>query len=316
MLDLLGLTINEQSAAKRAFAGPQVTALSSATMAVFWILLAVYAVARVLSVYPGRVPLVAVIALHVLAPGIFSIIHGSSLYRLKDALSFALLYLLVGNSFETLGVATGFPFGSYYFTDVMGPKLFHVPILLGLAYVGIGYISWTLALLILKETRGQLAGATIFTVPVVASFIMVAWDFSTDAVWSTLVHCWICPKGGAFFGVPVSNFLGWYFTVYVFYQLFALYLSRQSLEPNPLPRSFWRMPILFYTVCAAGNVLLAIPSRGGAVVSDPSGTQWKVSDITSASALAAIFTMGAFALIAWIRAGKNTIGNQQSALPN
>ena len=290
---------------KQALAQPELARASGATLSVFWTLLAVYAVARVLSVYPGRVPLVAVIALHVLAPGISAILHGSVLYRLKGAVIFALMYLIVGNSFENLGVATGFPFGSYYFTDVMGPKLFHVPILLGLAYVGIGYISWTLALLILGKTSSRISGAAIFTVPLVASFIMVAWDFSTDAVWSTLVHCWIWPKGGAFFGVPVSNFLGWYLTVYVFYQLFAMYLSRQSLESALLPPIFWRIPILFYAVCAAGNVLLAIPSRGGAVVSDPSGTQWRVSDITSASALAAIFTMGAFAVIAWIRTPGN-----------
>lgn len=278
-------------------------------MPVFWTLLGVYAVARVLTVFPDRFPMLAIIALHVVVPLVAALIHGSILYRVRGALVFALLFLIVGNVFENLSVATGFPFGHYSFTQVMGPKLLQVPIMLGLAYLGIGYMSWTLALVILGETRSRLHGSSVLTVPLAAGFIMVAWDFSTDAVWSTLVHCWIWPKGGAFFGVPVSNFLGWYLTVYVFYQLFALYLGRQSLEPTPLPRSFWRMPILFYAVCATGNVLLAIPSRGGTVVSDPSGTQWRVSDITSASALAAIFTMGAFAATAWIRTEKNTIGN-------
>jgi putative membrane protein len=46
---------------------------------------------------------------------------------------------------------------------------------------------------------------------------MVAWDLSMDPVWSTVMHSWIWLQGGAYFGVPVSNFLGWYLTVYVIY---------------------------------------------------------------------------------------------------
>jgi len=41
---------------------------------------------------------------------------------------------------SNLGVRTGFPFGHYSFTNLMGPKLFAVPILLGLAYVGMAYM--------------------------------------------------------------------------------------------------------------------------------------------------------------------------------
>jgi len=300
------LTVNEQAAAKRALAMPEPPALWPGAVPVFWALLAVYAVARVLTVFPGRVPMLVVIALHVLPPGIFAIIHGSIVYRLRGAVVFALLCLLVGNIFENLGVSTGFPFGHYYFTGVMGPKLFHVPVLLGGAYLGMGYISWTLALLISGETRSHLAGSSVFAVPLVASFIMVAWDFSTDPVWSTVLRCWIWRDGGAYFGVPVSNFFGWYLTVYVFYQLFALWLRRQTVQSIPLSSGFWRVAVLFYAVCAAGNVLLAILSQGASIVSDPAGTRWKVSDITNACAVAAVFTMGAFAVMAWIKTSRLT----------
>jgi len=101
--------------------------------------------------------------------------------------------------------------------------------------------------------------------------------------------------------VPVSNFLGWYLTVYVFYQLFALYLRRRSTNPDVLPPGYWKLAVLFYAVSAAGNILLAIPRAGPSVVSDPTGAQWRVSDITATCALVSIFTMGAFALLAWLR---------------
>src|SRR5215469_5751929 len=47
----------------------------------FWTLLAIYALARVLQVYSGSVPMLSVVALHVLPPAIFAVIHGARGYR-------------------------------------------------------------------------------------------------------------------------------------------------------------------------------------------------------------------------------------------
>jgi uncharacterized membrane protein len=265
-----------------------------------WVLLVLYAVARVLQVFPGKVPMLAVVALHVVPPAVFALIHGAMLYRTRGILTFFAICLMIGNIFENVGVRTGFPFGHYYFTDLMGPKLFVVPIQLGLAYLGMAYLSWTLARLILGNMRSPLVGSRVATLPVVAAFIMVAWDFSQDPVWSTILHLWIWRQGGVYFGVPVSNFLGWYLTVYVFYQFFALYLRGRSTNPNPLPPCYWHLAVLFYAVSAAGNILPAIPSAGFSVVSDPTGAQWRVSNITGTCALTSIFTMGAFAVQAWV----------------
>lgn len=93
--------------------------------------------------------------------------------------------------------------------------------------------------------------------------------------------------------------MGWFLNVYLIYQVFALYLRGRATET--MPRRYGQMAVLFYAVSAAGNVLLAIPHAGPAVVFDHSGRQWSVSHITGACALVSIFTMGAFALLVWIR---------------
>jgi uncharacterized membrane protein len=271
------------------------------TSFVLWALLMLYALARVLQIFPGQVPLVVVVGLHVLPPIVFALIHGAMFYRTRGILIFFAICLVVGNIFENVGVRTGFPFGSYYFADLMGPKLFAVPIQLGLAYLGMAYLSWTLARVILGNMRSPVTRSRVVTLPLIAAFIMVAWDFSQDPVWSTVLHLWIWRRGGAYFGVPVSNFLGWYLTVYVFYQLFGLYLRGQSTNPVPVPSSYWNVAILFYAVSAAGNILLVIPRPIVSVVSDPSGTQWRVSDITRTCAVVSVLTMGAFAALARVR---------------
>jgi len=179
--------------------------------------------------------------------------------------------------------------------------LWNVPILLGLAYVGMAYLSWTLACVILGGMKAPVVGSRVITIPLVAGFLMVAWDLSQDPIWATILRCWVWRNGGAYFGVPVSNFLGWYLTVYIFYQLFALYLRGRPPMPGPLSVSYWYQALIFYGVSAAGNFLLIIARPGLSGVSDATGKQWNVGDITGTCALVTLFTMGAFALLAWIR---------------
>lgn len=244
--------------------------------------------------------MLAMVALHVLPPLLFALIHGAQRYRPGGILVFLAMCLVIGNLFENLGVLTGFPYGRYHFTAVMGPKLFQVPILLGLAYIGMGYLSWTLGLVLTGDRDFRLRGSRLVTLPLIAAFVMVAWDLSMDPFWSNLAHSWTWHDGGAYFGVPVGNFFGWYLTVYLIYQSFALYLSRRSDVPPLMPSSHWRIAVLFYGVSALGNLFAAGPP-GVAEVSDAAGVHWKVSAILGASALISIFVMGAFTLLAWVR---------------
>src|ERR1700726_166123 len=236
------------------------------TVIAICLLLSLYAVARVFQILPSKLPMVAMVALHVLPLLVFALIHGAMSYRLHGILIFFAICFVVGNVFENLGVATGFPFGRYYFTGAMGPKLFQVPILLGLAYVGMGYLSWTLGRVILGNLRSPLAGARVIALPLVAAFIMVAWDFANDPVWANINRLWVWRHGGAYFGVPVTNFLGWYLVVYVIYQLFALYLRGRSPGAKPLPYGYWHWPVIFYALSAAGDILIVLPKPAASVV--------------------------------------------------
>lgn len=245
--------------------------------------------------------MLAVVALHVLPPALFALIHGAMFYRVRGILFFVALCLVIGNIFENLGVLTGFPYGRYYFTDLMGPKLFAVPVLLGLAYVGMAYLSWTLARITILRAGTPLVGARVVLVPLLAAFIMLAWDLAMDPVWGTVLHAWIWKQGGIYFGVPVSNFVGWYLTVYVIYQTFALYLRRWAVSVRQLPSGYWHLAIVFYAISAAGNLILAIPHNVPTIVSDAAGVQWKVTQVVGACVVVSVFVMGAFALLAWTR---------------
>jgi uncharacterized membrane protein len=267
-----------------------------------------YAVARVLQILPGKLPIAGVIALHVLPLLVFALIHGAMFYGRRGILIFFVISFIVGNVFENLGVATGFPFGRFYYTDAMGPKLFQVPILAGLAYAWMGYLSWTLGRVILGNLRSPLVGTRVITLPLVAAFIMIAWDLANDPVWANIDRLWVWQEGGAYFGVPLTNFLGLYWVYYLIHQSFAIYLRGRFPAANPLPAGYWRWAIIFYALCAAGGIIVVLPKRVSAVVFDPMGTPWNVSAITGTCALVSAFVMGAFAVIAWVRLSDQTSG--------
>jgi uncharacterized membrane protein len=264
-----------------------------------WVLLFLYVSAQFLRLFSEQVPSLLIVLLQVLPPVVFAFVHGRVVYRTGAIVVFIALCLGVGSLFESLSLRTGFPFGRYFFTGLMGPKLFQLPILLVFAYVGMGYLSWIVGMLILGSPARVLTGNKVLLQPLVASFVMVAWDLAMDPVWSNIDHAWVWRNGGAYYGVPLTNFFGWFLTVYVIYQAFAMYLRGRVF--TAAPRDYYPVGILFYAACAAGNVLLAIPSTAGLAVTDATGNTWQISHIVGISILVSVFVMGAFAFIAWAR---------------
>src|SRR5579871_1342624 len=187
-----------------------------------WLLIAIYVMVTIVrrSFAPNLLPVPITTALVTFVPLIFVLVHGSLSYRLRDLLVFAAITLVVSNIFENMSILTGFPFGHYYYTDTLGPKLFLVPVLIGPAYLSTGYLAWTIAGVILSATHSRLPGHLTFTVPLLAAFMMVSWDLSSDPINATIYRAWIWTDGGSYLGVPFSNFLGWLLTTFVFLQSF------------------------------------------------------------------------------------------------
>jgi len=289
-----------------------------------WTLVAVSTVATLVwRLVPDALPTLVSVMLVALLPFVFVFVHGSVNYRFRDVLVFAAITLVVSNIFENMSILTGFPFGHYYYTDGLGPKLFLVPILIGPAYLGTGYLAWTLARVILGATEQRLPGHFILTVPVLASFIMVSWDLAFDPIASTINHNWIWQQGGNYFGVPFSNFMGWFLTVFVFFQLFALYLrGRQNAcaQVQAVSRGYWLQAVVFYAVIALGTPLNMLTQTTNATIADAAGVLWRTQDIYVVTGLVWIFTMFAFTVLSLMKiaelpaAVRNTAAKSASAL--
>ena len=89
-----------------------------------WAMIALYGAGRVCQQYPGPVPTLLIVVLQVVPPAVFAWVHGRILYRVRGMVMFTACCMGVGGISESLSLRTGFPFGHYVFTDLMGPKIF------------------------------------------------------------------------------------------------------------------------------------------------------------------------------------------------
>ena len=255
----------------------------------------------VLSIFSTIFPNVTPIPIFIILLIAFTLIHGAKRYGWNGIVVFIVITLIVSNILENLSITTGFPFGHYYYTAALGPKLFLVPILIGPSYLSFGYLAWVLSTILVGEVRRKSTVFTTVAVSIVASFIMVVWDLSLDPSASTISHNWIWTQGGGYFGVPISNFLGWSFTVYVFFQLFALYLRQRGSDAlgRTMPTTRYLPLILLYLWTGFRFVLVYLLSAN-VQITDAVGQVWRTGDIYETSAIIAIYTMVFISILALV----------------
>lgn len=228
----------------------------------------------------------------------FTLLHGARRYGAGGIAAYFLVAVVVTNVFENLSIVTGFPFGAYHHTANMGPKLFHVPLIVGPIFAVAGYLAWVLAGILLGETAAGARRGVALARPLVAALVTTSWDLCVDAIGGTVNRDWVWAGGGGWFGVPWLNFFGWVLTTWVFFQLFAIYLARRAAAPRPVDdTAYWWQAVVFWALIAAQFPLLAVIGPDVSVT-DPAGTAWRTGHLFDAMAIASVFTMGFTALVA------------------
>lgn len=282
-----------------------------------WALIALYFVSTI--VFAGD-PLAATGILQL--TGILCLIlHGTIRYGWKGTLAFVIIAYVVSTIFEDLSIHTGFPFGNYHYDipvpDGSRPMRFidQVPVVVGPIYIAVGYLSWTIGSLILNHADRHLdEKINIFLLPIVSAFVMVQFDLVQDPSTSTFQGFWIWEDGGGFVGVPLVNFLGWYFTCYLFMQIFTIFLARNQklVKTSGLvnKKSFWMQPVIIYLLVAFSYVTQYIYNiNNNTEIIDMAGNVWTVSNLYETAVTVMLFTMLYSVVLATISLYKDVNGD-------
>jgi putative membrane protein len=173
-----------------------------------------------------------------------------------------LTWLLVGATFvvslvfESVGVATGLIYGPYHYTDKLGPAFLGlVPYLIPLAWFMMMYPAYLIAVRIIPDywKRWQWA----LGVAAVGALVMTAWDVAMDPFMSHIGH-WVWDVDGAYYGVPLQNYWGWWLTSFV---TLGLFVWAGRVKPGPHLRqeaAFDRLAVFSFALNALNSCLTDI----------------------------------------------------------
>ena len=259
-----------------------------------WVLIVIFLIVNILLIFSYKNPnLLAADSFLVTALlFIIAVVHGTKRYGKKNITVFFIITWAISFFFENLSIHTGFPFGFYHYSPSLG--LLTVPLIIIFGYFSVGYLSWTLSHVLTGQYLKKLDGKQIFVVPFIAAFIMVIWDLTIDPISSTLQGLWVWATPGAYFGVPISNFAGWFLVVFIFFQTFALYLSKYDLKPekalNIFNKPYWSEAAAVYGITGLGTIFSIF---------------YQYNNITLSMALITVYTMIFITILALINIWNN-----------
>jgi putative membrane protein len=206
---------------------------------------------------------------------LFSIFHATYVLGWRHTLLFFSISVAVSWSYEHIGVETGLIYGAYHYTDALGPKLGHIPIIIPIAWFMMIYPSYIVANLIgngrQKMTRREEKNNNnnnwiilqILWLSFLGAVVMTAWDLVVDPYLSgPTERAWIWEDGGQYFGVPLHNFGGWLLTTFTIYCLFRLLSeSKSQVRPshNPLSTPIILLPLISYGTIMVSNIIPSEP---------------------------------------------------------
>ncbi len=119
---------------------------------------------------------------------------------------------------ESIGVHTGWPFGTYRYETDFGVQLLGVPITIGAAWLSVMGASLAFS------KRFPFRYNTLILVPLFAVWL----DLAIDPVSANVKSYWLWQDGGLYYDIPTQNFIGWYGTALVF----ALLMARFEQKPT------------------------------------------------------------------------------------
>jgi putative membrane protein len=119
----------------------------------------------------------------------------------KDFYGFSLFAFLVGMITEIIGVNTGLLFGDYSYGDVLGIKMFGVPLMIGVNWFLLVYLTGGI---FQKMIKNDLIASAL------GAFLMVLLDLSLEIV-AIALDFWEWHQES----IPLSNYITWFLVAFI-----------------------------------------------------------------------------------------------------
>ena len=126
----------------------------------------------------------------------------NGIYPIPRIALVGILVLVLTWAAEFAGLKIGIPFGRYHYTPLLQPQIGGVPLLVPLAWLMMLPPAWAIASRIVTPHRQLVFAAA-------SGLAFTAWDLFLDPQ-MVANGVWAWDQPGQYFGIPLSNFLGWW----------------------------------------------------------------------------------------------------------
>ncbi|MEJ5244863.1 MAG: carotenoid biosynthesis protein, partial [Bacteroidota bacterium] len=152
-------------------------------------------------------------------------------FKVKELVFFSFVYLFTF-FIEVAGVQTGSVFGNYYYGIGLGPKLFDTPLMIGINWLFLSYITASISNRLINSNR--------LLKIAFASFLMLFYDVVVELV-ADFLGMWYWHNSI----IPIQNYVVWFF---VSFFIQSVYYVAKIRFNNPLSFLIYFSQMLFLLI--------------------------------------------------------------------
>lgn len=172
---------------------------------------------------------------------------------IKNAILFVAVLGIYALTIESIGLTTGFPYGEFFYNDLLGSRLF------GVTPWTVAF-AWTPLILASLAVVNRTIESRLLRI-VVMAFLLVLIDLVLDPG-AVYLNFWKYSTGGYFYQVPWTNFAGWLLSGTIgaiICEILLSFIKPKSPAPVQLTISCFYI-LMFWTalVAMAGLLIPAI----------------------------------------------------------
>jgi len=153
----------------------------------------------------------------------FFIYHSIIFFGLNNTILFFFSSIIISLLLEIIGTNKGLIFGKYSYEPSLcpGPMIRNVPILIAISWTGLIYMALVCTMMIID-------GAVVSTINVshilLSALLVTILDFVLDPI-AVDEGRWSWETPGKYYGVPIKNFIGWFFNCSLILLIFSVVSS-------------------------------------------------------------------------------------------
>lgn len=187
-----------------------------------------------------------------------------ALFGPRAARLFLAIGVVLGWLAEQAGATLGWFFGSYHYTEVLGPKLGAVPVVIPLMWFGLAHIGLVLGSLVLWRQPAPPAGPwrRLLLAAFMAALIVTAFDLGADPYFVYQLKAWIMTQhDGGWFGETIRGFEGWMTVSFAIVAVFlAVARPQLAAASDRVARRAALVPIVLYAGMLLFQVAMVQPA--------------------------------------------------------